>query len=365
MNLLQGEPAGGVVWTADVTYWMAGEKAAGRGDPAWDTETGYLELHRRLGIMPYYYYPKFWTAEARYTNDIRRSSESKGNDTICRIETPLGVLTEVNTYLPTSVSTGCTKHYVQSEQDLDILLYLLEHRRLEPANLADFRDRMHAWMEYDGYPSIGMPRSPLASFVYEWAGIEQATYLLLDHPDRVGRILELLEKQEQPIIDAVCAVAPPLIHFPDNLTSDNFAGLYDAYMGPAHVRRLDRLHSAGIKVVVHLDGTIRGLLPKLVESGFDGIEALTPAPVGDVDVDEIQDLADSESVILWGGVPGAMFSPPYTWADMQRHIEQVLECWNGRPFVLGVADQVPPDGDISFCRRIADMLSRDSVATPP
>jgi len=67
-------------------------------------------------------------------------------------------------------------------------------------------------------------------------------------------------------------------------------------------------------------------------------------------------LADGDRVILWGGVPGAMFAPPYTWEDMERHVKSVLAGWRDRPFVLGVADQVPPDGNIDFCRRIAGML---------
>jgi hypothetical protein len=36
---------------------------------------------------------------------------------------------------------------------------------------------------------------------------------------------------------------------------------------------------------------------------------------------EIHAVAGSDRLILWGGVPGAMFAPPYTWADMQAHLE--------------------------------------------
>ena len=35
---------------------------------------------------------------------------------------------------------------------------------------------------------------------------------------------------------------------------------------------------------------------------------------------------------------------------------QLLEQWGGAPFVVGVADQVPPDGDIEFVRRISAMV---------
>ena len=52
-----------------------------------------------------------------------------------------------------------------------------------------------------------------------------------------------------------------------------------------------------------------------------------------------------------------MFAPPFTWKSMKKHVESVLKSWKNRPFVLCVADQVPPDGDIDFCRRISDLCS--------
>jgi hypothetical protein len=41
---------------------------------------------------------------------------------------------------------------------------------------------------------------------------------------------------------------------------------------------------------------------------------------------------------------------------MQAYLQQLFAAWQGHPFILGVADQVPPDGDITFCRKIADWL---------
>ena len=111
-----------------------------------------------------------------------------------------------------------------------------------------------------------------------------------------------------------------------------------------------------MKCAVHLDGTVRGLLPQLIATGFDAIEALTPKPGGDLEIEEIRDLAGDSPVILWGGVPGILFAPPFTWVRVGEHVARVVACWGHRPFVLGVADQVPPDGEIGYCRRIADLV---------
>ncbi len=316
-------------------------------------------MHRDLGILPYYYYEKFWAAEPRYDSHVESIDAKQDHTTIRRLRTPVGELREESRYSPLSCSQGITKHFVESIEDLNVLLYLLEHRRLEPANLADWPARRRLWAAYDGLPCIGLPRSPLAAFLVEWAGIQNASYLLLDHPAKVADVLRLMEEQEAPIMDAVCELSPPLVHFPDNLTSECTTRLYDEYMAAGHRRRLERLHAAGVKCAVHLDGTVKGLLPKLIRSGFDAIEALTPKPAGDLDVTEIRDLAGRDTAILWGGVPGIMFAPPYTWEQMRSHVLRLMDCWGRRPFIIGVADQVPPDGDIRFCRKIADLIQHE------
>lgn len=357
LRSLEGEPTDEVVWTADLNYWMFAEQRAGRGDPDWETEEGQLRLCRDLGVMPYYYYDRFLLAEPKYAPGISISRNEGADRYATRISTPVGDLVQEAVFLPTSCSTGVTKQFVRSEEDLDTLSYLIEHRHLAPANLADHEARRRLWAEYDGYPSLALPRSPLAAFAYEWAGIQDAIFLLFDHRKKVERIFAMMAEQEAPILDAVCGASPPVVHFIDNLSSENFTSLYDRYLGPDHRRRIDRLHAHGVKCVVHLDGTVKGLLPKLAEAGFDGVEALTPAPVGDISAREMRQMAGEDHMVLWGGVPGAMFAPPHTWDDMERHVRSVLAEWRGTPFVLGVADQVPPDGDISFCRRIADLVA--------
>jgi hypothetical protein len=354
--LLGGLPPAGNVWTADITYWMAGEAARGRADPAWRTEEGYLALHRRLGVMPYYYYETFWAGEPRYDATVVVSEQRAGQRLRRTIATPVGTLTEESVFLEDSACWGTTRHFVEKEADLDVLLYVLEHRSLAPTNTAGYRARRRTWAAFDGLPALGLPRSPLPAFCYEWAGMQNTVYLMLDCEQKVLAALDLMEGQEADVLDAVCDLAPPLVHFPDNLSSDNLTPFYDAHMARRHESRLRKLHGAGIRAAVHLDGTVAGLLPKLIRSGFDAVEALTPEPAGDLAVEAIARLAGDAPVILWGGVPGAMFAPPYTWEEMRSHVERLLAAWSGLRFIVGVADQVPPDGDITLCRRIAEML---------
>ena len=148
-----------------------------------------------------------------------------------------------------------------------------------------------------------------------------------------------------------------MVHFADNLTSETVGGFFEQYMADRYRRRLGKLHSANVKCAVHLDGTVGGLLPKVAGVGFDAIEALTPKPAGDMEVEQMRGAAENDDVVLWGGVPGAIFSFPYTWKEMEEHLVKTLEAWDGQRFVLGIADQVPPDGDIGMVKKISDFVA--------
>jgi hypothetical protein len=356
LKMLNGDVPNKIVWTADIFYWIAGRKMAGQADTQWESELGYLKLCRELGIMPYYWYEKFWLGVPRYRNVDFTEDCSIPAKRISRWETPVGKLFSETVFVSESCSEACVKYPVENEEDLKTLLYLLEHRHLVPDCIDDYQNRLNLWAEYDGIPSIAMPRSPLSGFFYEWAGLQNGIYMLMDFTEIVKEILRLMEQQESPIMDAVCKLSPPVVHFADNLSSENFVSLFDSFMLEPYKRRLNRLHAAGVKCAVHLDGTVKGLLPKLANVGFDAIEALTPKPAGDITVEEMRTLTKNKDVILWGGMPGAMFAEPFTWNEIEKHIEDLIEAWNGTRFVIGVADQVPANGNIEFVKKISEFL---------
>ena len=209
LQVLRGEKPGEVVWTADLSYWVDGCVHEGKADPKWQTELGHLELCRDLGCMPYYWYGKFWAAEPRY-DGVEMTVETKGDRRRCTWRTPVGELIGESAFMETSWSEAPVRYAVQTERDLDVLLHILERRRMEPTNLADYRQRLDLWSGYDGVPCLGLPRSPLPAFIVEWAGVEHGALLTLDCPEKVGEALALMEQQDRRVVEAVCEVAPPV-----------------------------------------------------------------------------------------------------------------------------------------------------------
>ncbi len=61
----------------------------------------------------------------------------------------------------------------------------------------------------------------------------------------------------------------------------------------------------------------------------------------------MQEIADTvtSDTIIWGGLPGVVFTPNFSEEDFVAHVKSVLQVMRRNPhYVLGVADQVPPDG---------------------
>lgn len=345
-----------IPWTADLEYWISARELEGKADPAWRTELGYLELCKDLGVFGYYSYDKFWCGTPHYDETLTVKTEKTRDRIETTWTTPVGTITRTEVLLHESASWACLKYPIADNDDLKVFEYMIEHRNMQSANTEDYHKRAKLFADYGGLPAIGMPRSPLSAFFYEWAGILNGVYLLMDEPERIRHIFLMMAAQEEPLLDALCAIRPPLVHFADNVSSDNMSGYFNEYFADVYEHRIGKLHAANIACAVHLDGVVKPIIKNLVSVGFDAIEAITPSPGGDQQIEDIRTLADNDNVILWGGVPGVMFSPPYTWTELKDHVRHVIECWKGTPFILGVADQVPADGDIALVRAISDFL---------
>jgi len=158
LQLLAGEPASQIIWTADITYWISGKQFQRKADPAWGNEEGCLKFCQSLGIMPYYWYEQFWLAEPHYDHRVRISTRTRGHLTQKAWQTPIGTIAEETTFSPDSCSIAHNKFAVTNKAELEVFRYLIEHRRLKPKCIGDYPERLELWQRYDGLPAIALPR---------------------------------------------------------------------------------------------------------------------------------------------------------------------------------------------------------------
>jgi hypothetical protein len=124
-----------------------------------------------------------------------------------------------------------------------------------------------------------------------------------------------------------------------------------------HEKWTTRIAEAGKFSCVHLDGTLRGLLGRIATAGFTFIEAMTPAPAGDLAIEDWAAVLGDSPTVMWGGLPGIYFTPQIPDDAFDRHVRRVLDVMRMETrYVLGVADQVPPDGLESRVRWVAEIV---------
>ncbi len=339
---------------ADLSYWYESARLAGRLPARYAAADGVRRLHADLGVCEYY--QAGTSVVVREFDGVEQETRSEGPVRRRSWRTPAGALEDRWEYLPGSACWACTDYPVKTVQDLAVLADLFRRARYRSA-YEGYR-RQDERLGDAGLPIVPVPRSPLPALLADWCGVEQTIWLLADEPGAVAETLEAIDRAADPAFDLIAAAPCRLLHFCDNLDSAAATPFFEEHMRARYVRRLAQLHAAGQVAVVHLDGRVRGLLPRLAGCGFDGVESITPAPVGDVTVEETRAVAERETLVLWGGLPGAMFCPPWTAEQVREQARRVVRHWGAQGrLVVGTADQIPPDGAVECCRAIAGVLA--------
>ena len=357
LDILNGRLPERLPWFADLSWWRAAEKACGRLEPHFDGEPhGYVNLHRALHtglylplVQPY-----------RLTIDCPLKIEKDCQREIYRYETPRGTLTEVHIPMPEACTWAYGERLVKSVSDLPALRYFLEAHQFESAT--NEPDKWNEVFGEQGLPVVWVPRTPLSRFLVEMAGVENTIYAIYEAPDEMEEIFRLMREMDDAPYRAAASTSCDLIMIADNLSSDIISpSLFRKYSLEYYRQRIRELHSAGKFVLAHIDGTLRGLLPILSESGLDCAEGVTPAPMGDVAPEDLRRMAGKD-MILWGGIPGALFSPAHSDEEFMRFVQRYIEIAAlDKKMIIGVGDQVPPASDIRRVRRVADVCEETCV----
>ena len=340
-------------WVADLTYWYGARETDGTLPAEYKGRDGFRKMHEDLGVGYYYYYGSgvFRTI----TDGVDCQVQDNGSQRVRTWRTPQGEITDRWEYIPQSFCWAHVDYAVKTVADLKVVQDIFARTRHEPA-VDSFLDA-EKFLGDLGLPISAVPRSPLPGLLTDWCGVMNTIYLLADEPQAVADTLAIIDRANDEAFKCIVSGPSELLHFCDNLDSGNCGSYFESYMAEYYRRRLAQVHAAGKFAAVHLDGAVRGLLPKLAACGFDGIESVTPGPVGDVEIEDLRTVIANPQTIIWGGIPGAMFATPWTAADIRSHTRRLLDAlWPMGRLIVASADQIPPDGKIDFVRIIAETI---------
>lgn len=342
----RGETPDAVPYMLDLSHWFYHKNAL-----PWDLSRAYTEperalidYHRRMGVG--FYMPNlaaFTTVEYRddVLAEVTRKSEGGVTEIAWTFTTPIGTIERRRVWSEDTYAWGIREWGIKSEADLRVLGHALSGRRFVP-----HWDRYQAWVDCVGdsgvvYAPVGY--SAVGELLHYWMGIEGFTYMAADQLETMHEVVEQINESNLACIDAVAESSAEVVIMGDNFSSDvQPPRFFDEWSRAYYEEAVRRLHRAGKKVAVHIDGRLRGALSMIRDTGADCADAVTPFPMGDLRPEECRAEAGPD-FILSGGVSPDLWLPTASSDDFKRAVMRWLDLRKSSPrLIAGAGDQVPP-----------------------
>lgn len=347
--VFQGKDPGGVLWQPRIDFWYAVNKKRGTL-PAHLRDVSLFELYDYcLASIRYY---KGRNAKVRYRNVVeeehRETEKRKRVDWI----TPVGTLTEVIEFAEWGLSSRRAEYRIKKPEDFRVLEYILEDEEWYWDEEAYLKQK-EIYSPY-GPLQFYFRRSPIQNLFITEMGFETTIFAMHDYPEVIERYVDAATMADDALYEVVCRCPVEFLNFGENIDAHmDPPPIWLEHLIPYYKKRTKQLKEAGKFVHIHIDGSMKPLLPYLRNCPWDGIEAATPVPQGDVTLDEIKE--GMGDLVLLDGIPAIYFLPHFSEAELKTCVERIVELFYPR-LVLGISDELPPDSDIERVRRVGEMI---------
>jgi len=364
LNVFAGRPVPHVFFQPRFEPWYDWQKRAGALPDKYQ-KLGLLGTYDDLGCsMRYihYYTPVPDPVVREFLPPARVREEGDAREQTIIYDTPLGELVERRRF--TVDETWRTVGFpVKNCDDLHKLRWLYQHTRYS-FSAGRFEQGSH-FVGERGEPQFWVPKSPYQALALNWMTLEDLIYALADCPAQVEDTFRAIDDSYDLLYEQLTSASGVrIVNFGENIHDQLLSPRYfERYLLPFWEKRAGQLKRAGIFSHVHIDGFMRSILRYFADLPFDGIEALTPTPQGDVEIEEIK--AHIGDKVLLDGIPAVLFLPWYPREALMEMVERIVALFHPR-LVLGVSDEVPQgapaDEAIERIRMISDWCRNHATA---
>lgn len=251
-------------------------------DPARCFEVGHsVKFQRRLGLDVLIRISPTGISETAASQYWR---EDSAGGSIC--ETPIG-----NLHAGARAGPGQPMLHNGAElllkqpEDFDTLAWLIERSRYEivESELQQAQSDLHE-IGPDGVLYVNPPSTAVMDAVRTWCGISAFVFALMDHPDKVERLLQVATDRacEQWELISRWHPASILTLWDDATTSLISRDIFATHCVPALKRYADICHQHGKTLVNHTCGKFRGIADLYAIAEQDAIDWLAVPPTGDM-----------------------------------------------------------------------------------
>ena len=192
---------------------------------------------------------------------------------------------------------------------------------------------------------------------------------LVAEPEKVEALLDALMERHMAVLAKACEAVGDvvdLIKFGDDLGTNGGPFMspdtYRKLFKPRHTMLCEHVHKhSGMKPFLHSCGSIRALLPDLIEAGFDVINPVQTSCFGMEPAGLKKDFGND--ICFWGGGCDTRTVLPYAPPrEVKEHVKQRLEILTpGGGFVFNtvhnILPDVPPENVVAMFEAIREFSS--------
>jgi len=355
LTILKGKQPDLLPWCGDLDYWANSLIKRGLKPEGFIQSEEYIQWHRDLDVG---FYLQGYFPYRQIIEGCEVVEWNEGHKRYKEINTPLGSVRECWEYIPASYTEGPVEHFLKNAEDLPVLKHIYANTHFESDY--DFAYKRRQQVGDQGVVLCYLPKSPFMHLLALEAGVMSVSMIAMTMPDEFQDLLEVMKEAFDQAAQIAVDSPAEVLMIPENLSSEMVGPeFFELYMRAYQEEWTTRIREADKYSYIHIDGTLAGLLKQEASVGFSVLEALTPHPVGDLKWEDLADFIGDSTSILWGGIPGAYFTANVSEEEFERHVKEIIKLMLKEPrYVLGVADQVPPDGLEDRVRRVGELVEQ-------
>lgn len=288
--------------------------------------------------------------------DVQWEARQEGNYHIVTTTTPSGSIctVEQDVYEAGELWNRRIHQYpVKTPEALKVVVDLVERQqfRANPQAFQEAADRVGHRAE----PTVFLSSSGFTELIKNWCGLADTFYLLADAPAAVEEYLEACDRRDDRIVAAALELPCRIFNLGDHATNEfTPPPILKKYLMPRWQKISARLHGAGRFVHTHWDGNSRTMLPYLMSTGLDGVEALPPLPMGDMTLEEIK-AAVGDRVVCLDLLPAIHFLTHFSRQECLDFARRVMDMFAPR-LILGISDEISQVGEIEKVEAITELV---------
>jgi methanogenic corrinoid protein MtbC1 len=319
-------------------------------------------LHRALGI----YALREQVFRISFSPRVGINVQREGGRTTIEYHTPRGVARTVSVYSEEMKKAGISipwvaEHAIKKREDYAILASLFEHLELVPF-YGEF-ERLQQEIGEDGlliafFAGCG---SPMHHIQKTFLDPTEFYFHYKDYQKEMRNLAESMEPFYDKALQLFAASPAEVISWGGNFDEMiTYPPYFAKEILPWLRKAAEHLARYGKFISSHTDGENQGLMDLIRDSGLTVAEAVCPAPMTKVPIEEYY-RRWSEKITIFGGIPSTMLLRESTTdEEFEGYLDHLFKAVApGRRMILGIADTTPPQAVFERLVRIGERVEKE------